>query len=521
MRIIVAAVLICLPAQDDIEKLVKQLGASNFEEQGKAANALEKLGTKALPALEKAMKGDDAQVRDWASRIAARIEAVMDADMRALIQRLGSKDFAEQGRAADEIKALGAKAVPFLEEARRHRNADISAWADRLLREMRPKPAELGGAGGAGYGHRMGGRKALLEAGGGSAATEDAVLAALKWLARHQDDDGGWSAERFAKRCAGEEACRGASHEPFDAAVTGLALLAFLGSGFTHLSKDEFPDPVDPKRTLKFGAAVERGLNALLRMQDPEGCVGERQQKYVYHHAIATAALADAYGMTESAALKAPAQKAVDFLVAAQNPGKGWRYSTRSGDNDTSVTGWAVSALRAAEAAKLSFPKAAFDGALAWFAEVTDDMSRTGYTHKGTGKVFVPGKNEHFDHHETMTAAAMLGRVLIKREKKEDGLSFLDNDPPKWKPNKVDFVYWHYGTQAAFQVDGPGGPVWKRWNEALQDALVPNQGQAGCERGSWDPAQDRWGFEGGRVYATAINALTLETYYRHLRAAKK
>jgi hypothetical protein len=26
---------------------------------------------------------------------------------------------------------------------------------------------------------------------------------------------------------------------------------------------------------------------------------------------------------------------------------------------------------------------------------------------------------------------------------------------------------------------------------------------------------DRWGFEGGRVYATAINALTLEVYYRY------
>ena len=32
--------------------------------------------------------------------------------------------------------------------------------------------------------------------------------------------------------------------------------------------------------------------------------------------------------------------------------------------------------------------------------------------------------------------------------------------------------------------------------------------------GSWEPI-DRWGGEGGRVYATAINALTLEVYYRY------
>jgi len=35
-----------------------------------------------------------------------------------------------------------------------------------------------------------------------------------------------------------------------------------------------------------------------------------------------------------------------------------------------------------------------------------------------------------------------------------------------------------------------------------------------CVYGSWDPI-DAWGTAGGRVYATAINALTLEVYYRY------
>jgi hypothetical protein len=34
------------------------------------------------------------------------------------------------------------------------------------------------------------------------------------------------------------------------------------------------------------------------------------------------------------------------------------------------------------------------------------------------------------------------------------------------------------------------------------------QRQGGCGEGSWDPV-DKWGSEGGRVYATAINVLTL------------
>jgi hypothetical protein len=51
----------------------------------------------------------------------------------------------------------------------------------------------------------------------------------------------------------------------------------------------------------------------------------------------------------------------------------------------------------------------------------------------------------------------------------------------------------------------------------MKNALVPHQhtGKDGCRNGSWNPEVDRWGFEGGRVYATAINALTLEVYYRY------
>jgi flavin reductase (DIM6/NTAB) family NADH-FMN oxidoreductase RutF len=87
----------------------------------------------------------------------------------------------------------------------------------------------------------------------------------------------------------------------------------------------------------------------------------------MYGHILATLALAEAHGMSNPDAYGKPAQKAVDFLLAAQNPGKGWRYGAKSGDNDTSVTSWAVMALRSAERVGLMFPKSAYEGALAWF----------------------------------------------------------------------------------------------------------------------------------------------------------
>ena len=67
-----------------------------------------------------------------------------------------------------------------------------------------------------------------------------------------------------------------------------------------------------------------------------------------------------------------------------------------------------------------------------------------------------------------------------------------------------------------FQFDGPSGGLWKKWNNPMKNALVDNQNKkaTGCKYGSWEPIA-RWCGEGGRVYGTAINALTLEVYYRY------
>jgi hypothetical protein len=351
--------------------------------------------------------------------------------------------------------------------------------------------------------------------------TEDAVRASLKWLAHHQGPDGGWGADTFVNQCVGGR-CGGAGDASYDAGVTGLSVLAFLGAGYVPMSKDEYPDPIDPNRTLKFGEVVKRGLQWLIAHQDPEGCVGERGTKYMYNHSIAALALSEAFGMTASLAVKDPAQKAIDFLVASQNPGKAWRYSAKSGDNDTSVTGWAVMALKSAELSELTFPKSAYEGALNWFTEATEPNGyyQVGYNARSTGKVYVPGKNEQFDHHASMSAVAVMSRIFLQKTKREPALTavtLLTADLPEWKQNKIDFYYWYYASLALFQYDGPEGPVWTKWNEPMKNAIVPHQkGRSdGCKLGSWDPEPDRWGFEGGRVYAAAINCLTLEVYYRY------
>ena len=58
-----------------------------------------------------------------------------------------------------------------------------------------------------------------------------------------------------------------------------------------------------------------------------------------------------------------------------------WRYEVPPvGDNDTSVSGWMVFALKSAEEGGLKIDKTAYDGALSWLDEVTDTSNgRAGY----------------------------------------------------------------------------------------------------------------------------------------------
>jgi hypothetical protein len=78
----------------------------------------------------------------------------------------------------------------------------------------------------------------------------------------------------------------------------------------------------------------------------------------------------------------------------------------------------------------------------------------------------------------------------------------------------IDMYYWFFGTLALFQV---GGEEWRAWSGALKDAVVARQHPAGSgsRTGSWDPI-DPWGLtDGGRIYSTALQTLTLEVYYRY------
>jgi hypothetical protein len=365
---------------------------------------------------------------------------------------------------------------------------------------------------------------------GQAGALADTVLHALQWLAAHQSPDGGWQAEGFGPWCKGQlgsgPRADGAGKAVYDVGVTGLALCAFLGGGYSNRGAHEFAQ------------VVRTGLAYLKNVQDPEGCFGPRAtQHYFYNHAIATLAMVEAYGMTESPILKAPAQKALDFIAVSRNPYFGWRYGVKPGDNDTSTTAWATMALRSARQANASavargqpapftIDEEAFAGVKSWLDKMTDpDTGRVGYVTRGSGPARSMEVVDRFpaSKSESLTAAGMLLRILMgedpaKSDAVRKGAELVRRLPPVWNPTdgSIDMYYWYYGTLAMFQV---GGEAWRGWSSALTSQVARGQrldGDACSFKGSWDPV-DPWGREGGRVYSTALLAMCAEVALRYER----
>jgi len=329
---------------------------------------------------------------------------------------------------------------------------------------------------------------------GGSTETEAAVKAALKWLADNQSGDGRWDPRVHGAgnetRVLGRDRQNAGSRA--DTAVTGLALLSFLGAGHTHL---EGPYRED----------VRRGLEYLMRVQGSDGCLAGHAApfEFMYCHAMAACALSEAYGMTRDNRLRRPVERAIDYTISAQDSlGGGWRYKPGN-PGDTSQIGWQLLALKSAELAGIPITEQTRQGIIRFLRSVSSGQY-------GGRAAYRPGEQPT----RTMTAEALvcwqfLGLPPNHPAAHEAGNYLLEELPGQGVYN---LYYLYYATLAMYQL---GGVSWERWNEAMREAVLARQIKTGPLAGSWDTS-DLWGGYGGRVYTTALAALTLEVYYRFL-----
>lgn len=111
------------------------------------------------------------------------------------------------------------------------------------------------------------------------------------------------------------------------------------------------------------------------------------------------------------------------------------------------------------------------------------------------------------------TAIGLLCRMYLGWDKTHPGIANGAENLSQIGPSSNNVYFDYYATQVMHHYQGP---LWERWNAILRDHLVQTQEKRGHESGSWFFEDDFGSGIGGRLYITAMSAMILEVYYRHM-----
>lgn len=283
---------------------------------------------------------------------------------------------------------------------------------------------------------------------GGNVACEDAVYRSLKWLKNTQNEDGSWENQHKS-------------------AMTGLALLVFLGRCETPMSAE-------------FGAEVTDGILYLINvsMQNDGKLSSANGHSWVYEHAIATYALAEAYIFCKELGINIPdledtLKQAGNRIIDGQGESGGWVYNyepTSGGDN--SVGYWQIQALKACKHTELweeEELKKTADKALAWLSRAQGANGAIGYRGDSNRS---PG----------LTGGGVLAFQMWEKPNASEvrkGIDYITNNTEfEWGQESSNLYYHYYNAQAMINH---GGKKWKWYNDMVRDELLRHQ----ADDGSW------------------------------------
>ena len=396
---------------------------------------------------------------------------------------------------------------------------------------------------------------------GGSEESEKAVEEALDWLARHQCTKrykkqgkevptyGAWGKfcidpeskscccehpENYDKENPGirKQYCMDKSGD-YTVATTGMAILAFQAGGNYSFNGH------------KYSTNVRHGLDWLVEMQEEDGSIvtpskegKEFHQWYMQEHGIATLALAEAclLARSENVLLDEKYEKAlkraVDFIIANQADDGGWgQKPDKKEESYSSISGWQILALAMAQKAGCKVPNDVVEKLYVFYRNMIPKASDESKKQVNTETTLEQSQTPYPT--ELVTAFGILLReFLITKPDSADeryiaqaSLRLVNNAREEWKkPEEVerdpDFNTWFWASLVLHQR---GGEDWREWNEIVREEVIRTQCHEFCRRGSWD-AEREFFFErgiSGRIYATALCALTLQVYYQYTTEADR
>lgn len=336
-----------------------------------------------------------------------------------------------------------------------------------------------------------------------------ACARAKTWLLAHQDADGHWDAAGFAKHDAPSVARDDAGLAIHDVTVTALALLALLGERTVE---------TDDRERLPALAAA----GWLVRRQRDDGRIGDAPRASpdaLCEHALATHAVLEAAALDPERRFRAAGQLALDHLLASRNRDGVWGSVPKDASSNTMTTTWAVPACASAHALRFDMDRSCMERIRSWLAGVTrvdgsvDAAARGVLPPGGWSPIFATGPTE--------CAAATLHAFALA------GCEAMDCP---WLITMEDRLALstpeHLGTdllatrRTAIAFFEQGRWPFTAWSRRVPTLVLATQIRHGPLAGTWEPAFDRRGREGGRVFTTALGLLTLQLYYRYSRLVR-
>src|SRR5262249_16093923 len=161
------------------------------------------------------------------------------------------------------------------------------------------------------------------------------------------------------------------------------------------------------------------------------------------------------FNMTSDHNLREPCRKAVEFIVKAEGPDGGWRY-TPGWNGDMSVASWNLMALKSGQMSGLRVPEETLKEAGASLHNTNPPDG--GYT----CSVRQPGHSPPMPG--PMTAAGIVGRHYLQSESSANANRLAGVDvilKNRVDPKRPNFYYFYYSMYALFPV---GGEPWRTWN---------------------------------------------------------
>lgn len=271
----------------------------------------------------------------------------------------------------------------------------------------------------------------------------EAVARGLEYLRSQQNSDGSFGRGRYGRNVG----------------ITSLAAIAFMADG--HL----------PGRG-EYGEQVESALEFVLRHQHESGLLAaETSHGPMYGHGFAALFLAEIYGMNpHDRRVRDALVKAVDLIVGTQNDEGGWRYNPVPYDADVSVTICQVMALRAARNAGIRVPTETIDRAVEYVLACQNPDGGFKYMLHSGGSAWP---------RSAAGVATLYYAGIYEDEAIDAGIEYLMQNamPGDTRASRAHYYYGHYYAIQAMYL--AGGEAWERWWPATKHELLGQQSSGG------------------------------------------